>query len=490
MKKNGFTLVELLAVIVVIGLIVTLAVTNVIPIFRKSKTKGFANDAITLAEAAKLKYKDDKLNNIDDDLYEGSIPGKKCYSIEDYLLGEYASNLNTRIQGSVEVCYGLNCDYDTKIWMSDGSRYINGKIIDENTNVESLIQTDITALNYSSCGVNLNTEPVLVYLNTNGGETIEPLTIRSGNAIGVLPTPIRSGYNFDAWYTDQELTNIVTEELVINDQTNLYAKWYSPNDVARIGHTYYSSLSTAITDALPNVTTEVVILKDFSFGTQITITNNKIIDFNLNNHTYTFTATGASSVFNVNTGELHLSNGSVTSAASSGMIDVQTNGKLYITSGTYTKTSQKQVIYNNGGRVTISGDPILKTQVSSSTNERAVIHNLNNGSTYIQGGTIISDGVSTENSCKSSVAVCNESGTVEIGVQGGTFSTTSPVLQANAYGVVVTGSNNVYFYDGIVKGYTNAFNTAPTSAYLESGKSIINGTEQIGTKTFKTAKLG
>ena len=49
MKKNGFTLVELLAVIVVIGLIVTLAVTNVIPIFRKSKTKGFANDAITLA---------------------------------------------------------------------------------------------------------------------------------------------------------------------------------------------------------------------------------------------------------------------------------------------------------------------------------------------------------------------------------------------------------------------------------------------------------
>ena len=85
MNKKGFTLVELLAVIVVIGLIFTIAVANVIPIMKRSKYKALINDAVTLSEAGRIKYKDDILNKVDDDLFNGSKPGKKCYSIENAL---------------------------------------------------------------------------------------------------------------------------------------------------------------------------------------------------------------------------------------------------------------------------------------------------------------------------------------------------------------------------------------------------------------------
>lgn len=170
MKKNGFTLVELLAVIIIIGLIFLLAVTNVIPVFRKSKTKGFINDAITLAEAARIKYKDDILNSVDDDLFAGNISGKKCYSIENDLVGTYASNLNTSLQGSVEVCYGSSCTYDTKVWLTNGNMFIDGDVIDENgNNSESLIKGSFTSQDYSSCGVSLTESNIAYNFKSTGG---------------------------------------------------------------------------------------------------------------------------------------------------------------------------------------------------------------------------------------------------------------------------------------------------------------------------------
>ena len=175
MKKNGFTLVELLAVILIIGLIFTLAITNVIPIFRKSKKKGFANDVITLSEAARLKYKDDILNGVDDDLFVGSQPGKKCYSIKDSLIGEYTSDLNTRLEGSIEVCHGASCTYETKVWVTNGDMYVDGDIVDENQNIESLIKKDITPTNYESCGISLSGANIVYNFNSTG--SIQSLTI-------------------------------------------------------------------------------------------------------------------------------------------------------------------------------------------------------------------------------------------------------------------------------------------------------------------------
>ena len=221
MKKNGFTLVELLAVIIIIGLIFLLAVTNVIPVFRKSKTKGFINDAITLAEAARIKYKDDILNGVDDDMFAGSVSGKKCYSIENDLIGTYASNLNTRLRGSVEVCYGSSCTYDTKVWLTNGDMFIDGDIIDENNNNNtSLIKERFTSTDYSSCGVNL-AESNIVYTFTSTG-SIQTLTI-----------PETGTYRLEVWGAQGGFAKYSTEyfggygayatgEIILNQGDTLY----------------------------------------------------------------------------------------------------------------------------------------------------------------------------------------------------------------------------------------------------------------------------
>lgn len=154
MNKKGFTLVELLAVIVVIGLIFTIAVANVIPIMKRSKYKALINDAVTLSEAGRIKYKDDILNKVDDDLFNGSKPGKKCYSIENALLGNYASDLNQKLKGTVEVCYANTCTYETKIWLTNGTININGATDEElKTITEATIEATAYNTKFKNCGV-------------------------------------------------------------------------------------------------------------------------------------------------------------------------------------------------------------------------------------------------------------------------------------------------------------------------------------------------
>lgn len=309
-----------------------------------------------------------------------------------------------------------------------------------------------------------------VKFNSNGGNSIDPITVTDGDPIGALPTPIKSGSNFDAWYKDAEFTEIVTPETIVNEPLTLYAKWYSPDSVARIGHDYYLTLKDAV-DHVPynNVKTEVIALTDISEDVTIEVNTKQIVDLNLDGHTFNFT-NSSERVFMVYGGELTLSSGTIKAKASQGMINAEPNGVINITGGTYNQTGSKQVVYNNGGVVTISGNPTL----TSTTASRATVHNLNNGRMYIKGGTIISSGNGTNTNHETPNALYNASGTVEIGEKGGPLSTTSPSLQGNRYGVYGT---NVYFYDGIIKGKIGAFNNVPDAAHLETGATIVDGTE-------------
>lgn len=128
MKRNGFTLVELLAVIVILGVIVIIATSNVGSIMRHSKMNTFKNDAVVLTEAGLNKYADNKMlaESCEDsvyceDLYRGAYPGKKCYSVKKLIDLKYATTGNDQLKGSVEVCYGTDCTYDAKIWLSNGT---------------------------------------------------------------------------------------------------------------------------------------------------------------------------------------------------------------------------------------------------------------------------------------------------------------------------------------------------------------------------------
>ena len=68
-NRNGFTLVELLAVIAVLAILAILSVPNVIKLFKESKMKSFLNEAKTVYREVSKKYltdgiKDTKIKRI------------------------------------------------------------------------------------------------------------------------------------------------------------------------------------------------------------------------------------------------------------------------------------------------------------------------------------------------------------------------------------------------------------------------------------------
>ncbi len=58
-------------------------------------------------------------------------------------------------------------------------------------------------------------------------EGVDPIEVEDGGILHVedLEIPYKDGYSFDGWYTDEELTQKVTEDLVITKDITLYPKW-------------------------------------------------------------------------------------------------------------------------------------------------------------------------------------------------------------------------------------------------------------------------
>ena len=64
-----------------------------------------------------------------------------------------------------------------------------------------------------------------VTFQTNGGSSINPITAEKGKTITAPPSPIKTGYSFDGWYSDQNLVNIYDFEQPITQNITLYARW-------------------------------------------------------------------------------------------------------------------------------------------------------------------------------------------------------------------------------------------------------------------------
>ena len=52
------------------------------------------------------------------------------------------------------------------------------------------------------------------------------VTVRGGHAVGELPTPTRTGYDFDGWYTAASGgTEVTPETIAVGDTMIFYAHW-------------------------------------------------------------------------------------------------------------------------------------------------------------------------------------------------------------------------------------------------------------------------
>ena len=148
-NNKGFTLIELMGVIVIILLMSVMAINTYNKISVKNEQKVFIDEAITISEGAQNKYADDRLNkDYSQDLYNGKVDGKYCYSIEYSLKNKFIRKYDSDYVGSVEVC--PDCDVKTKMWLTDGEYYINGA--NPLTVKRSNLTKNPTGQNYSQCG--------------------------------------------------------------------------------------------------------------------------------------------------------------------------------------------------------------------------------------------------------------------------------------------------------------------------------------------------
>ena len=78
-----------------------------------------------------------------------------------------------------------------------------------------------------------NTVTYTVTFNANGGSvSTGSKTVTDGESYGVLPTPTRSGYTFDGWYTSSSGGTKITSSSVVSLSENqtLYAQWSKESD--------------------------------------------------------------------------------------------------------------------------------------------------------------------------------------------------------------------------------------------------------------------
>ena len=278
-------------------------------------------------------------------------------------------------------------------------------------------------------------------------------------------------------YTDEEVVTNLTSE---NSTITLYAQWEEILGAAEIDGTYYDTLAQAIQAVPSNNTTPVTIKVLHNLTENVSIPSGKKIIIDLQGYTV---SNGSNGSVIENNGNLVVTNGTLTKdpTATHAVINNNASGVLEVRDATIDSkgSAKSQAIYNAGGNVTISGNSVL----SSESTNRATVHNLlyqgSLGKLTITGGTIISKNLN---------AVVNEGGEVTIGTEGSLLDTTSPTIQGKSYGVS-TNNNKIYFYDGTLKGYSNAINNESNIHKKESGCSYLRGTEVIDELNYKTLTL-
>lgn len=75
------------------------------------------------------------------------------------------------------------------------------------------------------CG-ELDTPKATIKFHANGGSAVADITKPQGSLVGTLPEPVRAGYTFGGWYTDDgTFLNLFEERKVPEGGAELYAKW-------------------------------------------------------------------------------------------------------------------------------------------------------------------------------------------------------------------------------------------------------------------------
>ena len=135
-NKKGFTLVELLAVIVILAILMLVASTNIFNILDNARRGSFRTEFLTLLESAETTASMDLMNGT-----LSQTNNTKCYVIDQSPLKENFSN-NGNYTGSVLVTLETDGSLTTKGWMRSNYYTVTSKTDGIQNN-----ETDIPASN-------------------------------------------------------------------------------------------------------------------------------------------------------------------------------------------------------------------------------------------------------------------------------------------------------------------------------------------------------
>ena len=195
--KRGFTLVELLAVIIVLGIIVGIAVPGITKIMEKSKIKAFEASVKGYIKAADMDNSD-----------RGGL--KNYYSIADGIVTEEKTNENIDVQTGTSENGSMEIDNKGKV---NGSIYNNrycAKIIDSRINIDE------------ECSYTSFDDGDVIYFNP---ETSSLCT--EGEAVSTAGT--KTGCM--KWYAYNDNKNEYKLKLILDHNTTPYCQW---NDTGKI----------------------------------------------------------------------------------------------------------------------------------------------------------------------------------------------------------------------------------------------------------------
>ena len=109
-------------------------------------------------------------------------------------------------------------------------------------------------------------EPVQITFSDESG-TVSPANTNAYGKLSTLPTPTRSGYSFDGWYTEAEGGTAVTTDTVFDSTTTIYAHW--TRNSSGSSHTTYYPVNTLAKSEGGSVAAGT---KRASRGTTVTVT--------------------------------------------------------------------------------------------------------------------------------------------------------------------------------------------------------------------------
>ena len=248
-KKNAFTLIELLAVIVILAVILVISIPRILDVIETSKKDSFKSTAQLIADSAEKKYVTNKLNNIDEEITCESV---SKLSKEDYesckITFDNEGNAKVNIIGKgkfkdLAICNGTKTSVELSDTCSTDAKYF----------AYEDVEGGVSITGYSIEG-GLN---VVIPSNINGKQVVA-IGNDAFTTEGVTPTGISTNkieYNIQPLYSKKDNYEVVP--LAIYRPVSLgITSVIIPDTVISIGnYAFYGNKLTSVT--IPNSVTSI-----------------------------------------------------------------------------------------------------------------------------------------------------------------------------------------------------------------------------------------